>query len=92
MDIQRLRNLTTGKLHTEMSHVYLDLETITGDKGIMTHMIPMTLKSIRPWLLEHARDNRLWDGEYDPDHIGDYLLPESTEEERKTMLKARGDK
>ena len=30
MDIQRLRNLTTGRLHTEMGHIYEDLELITG--------------------------------------------------------------
>ena len=29
MNIQRLRNLTTGILHTEMGHIYQDLETIT---------------------------------------------------------------
>ncbi len=27
MDIQRLRNLTTGRLHTEMAHIYQELNS-----------------------------------------------------------------
>ena len=36
MNIQRLRNLTTGRLHTEMGHIYEDLGIITGETGLMT--------------------------------------------------------
>ena len=86
MDIQRLRNLTTGRLHTEIGHYYEDLETITGASGLMTHMLPRVMRAVEPWLREHITDARFWDGNYDPSHVGDVELPESTEEERIAMF------
>ena len=35
MDIQRLRNLTTGRLHTQMTDIYMDLDYLTG-QSLMT--------------------------------------------------------
>ena len=64
MEIQRLRNLTTGRLHTETNHIYDDLGALTGEKGLMTRMIPRALKAVRPWLREKVLDARFWDGEY----------------------------
>ena len=86
MDIQRLRNLTTGRLHTEMGHIYKDLEMITGETGLMTHMLPRVLRSVEPWLREQVTAERFWDDEYDTSHIGEYELPEPTPEDRKLML------
>lgn len=86
MDIQRLRNLTTGKLHTDISHIYTDLEAITGQPGLMTHMLPGALKAVKPWLREHVTDDRFWDGKYDPTHAGEFLLPIPTDEDRKIMM------
>lgn len=86
MDIQRLRNLTTGRLHTEIGHVYEDLETITGERGLMTHMLPRAARAVEPWLREHVTDARFWDGEYDTTHTGEIALPEPTEEDRKAMF------
>ncbi len=85
--IQRLRNLTTHKLHTEMVHVYQDINAIIGEDGaVMTHMIPGLLESIDPWLHEHVTDERYWDGQYDPTHIGEIELPDPSEDDRKTFL------
>lgn len=86
MDIQRLRNLTTGRLHTEMGHIYQDLEEIIGEKGLMTHMLPRVMRAVEPWLKEHVFDNRFWDGEYDTTHIGEITLPTPTAEERRLMF------
>ena len=86
MDIQRLRNLTTGKLHTEIGHVYEDLETITGEKGLMTHMLPRACRAIEPWLREHVTDQRFWDGEWDQEHTGEIDLPEPSAEDREKMF------
>ncbi|WP_157648693.1 hypothetical protein [Thiobacillus denitrificans] len=86
MDIQRLRNLTTGRLHTEIGHVYEDLEAITGERGLMTHMLPRAARAIEPWLREHVSDPRFWDGEYDTTHIGEHVLPEPTTDDRAAML------
>ena len=86
MDIQRLRNMTTGILHTEISHVYEDLESIIGDRGLMTHMLPMALNSVEQWLREHVTDQRFWDGEHDTTHIGEYQLPQPTAADMEAMF------
>jgi len=86
MDIQRLRNLTTGRLHTEIGHVYEDLGWLIGETGLMTHMLPRVLRAVEPWLREHVTDHRLWNGEYDTTHTGTIDVPEPTAEDRAAML------
>lgn len=88
MDIQRLRSLTTGRLHTEISHVYEDLAAITGEEGLMTHMLPRALNAIEPWLRKHIADPRFWDGAFDQSHTGELALPEPTETDRAAMFAA----
>lgn len=85
-DIQRLRNLTTGRLHTKMEHIYQDLEKITGEPGLMTHMLPRANDAVEPWLREHVTDVRFWDGQYDTTHTGEIELPEPSEADRKSMF------
>lgn len=85
MEIQRLRNLTTGRLHTKMEDIYEDLETVIGE-ALMTHMLPRAIRAIEPWLREHVKDQRFWDGEYDPSHQGEFELPEATEQDRRRCL------
>ena len=86
MEIQRMRNLTTGLLHTEMGHIYQDLEEITGEKGLMTHMLPRVMRAVEPWLRERITDARFWDDAYDKTHTGEITLPTPTAEERKLMF------
>jgi len=86
MNAQRLRNLTTGRLHTKMEHIYEDLGIITGETGLMTHMLPRAMRACEPWLREHITDPRFWDGEYDTTHTGEIELPESTEQDRAAMF------
>lgn len=86
MDIQRLRNLTTSRLHTKMEHIYEDFGFIVGDEGLMTHMIPRVSKAVEPWLREQVTDQRFWDGEYDVTHMGDYPLRAMTKEESSAAL------
>ena len=74
MDIQRLRNLTTKRLHTGMSHIYEDLGFIVGDDGLMTHMLPRVIDAVEPWLRSQVSDERFWDGAYDTTHTGEYPL------------------
>lgn len=83
MNIQRLRNLTTGRLHTEMGHIYQDIEHLTGLPGIMTHQIPNAMRALKPWLRERVPDKRFWDGEYDTSHIGEYDIEPMTDDERE---------
>ena len=86
MNIQRLRNLTTGRLHTDIGCVYEDLEKIMGQQGLMTHMLPRAVRAVEPWLRAHVAESRFWDGEYDISHTGDYQLPEPTEADRQAMM------
>lgn len=75
MDIQRLRNLTTDKLHTQISDICEDIEFLVGEKGIMTHMLPNACKALkRVYLLSQIKDERFWDGQYDTNHRGDYPI------------------
>ena len=86
MQIQRLRNLTTGRLHTEIQHVYEDLETLTGESGLMTHMLPNVMKAVEPWLRQHVTDERFWDGKHDTSHVGTIELPTPTAKDRNAMF------
>lgn len=72
MDIQRLRNLTTGRLHTDIGCIYEDIEYLTGMEGIMTHMLPRACTCLMPYLKEKVTDERFWDGEYDTTHVGTF--------------------
>lgn len=71
MDIQRLRNLSTGMLHTKIDHVYEDIEYLVGEKGVMTHMLPNAMRALEPYLREKAPDPRLWDDKYYTTHQGE---------------------
>lgn len=86
MNIQRLRNLTTGLLHTEMAHIYEDLEIITGELGLMTHTLPRAMRAVEPWLRERVTDLRFWDGKFDTTHTGELELPTPSDEDRKAMF------
>lgn len=86
MDIQRLRNLTTGRLHTDIGHIYEDLGTITGEAGLMTHMLPRAMRAVEPWLREHVTDPRFWDGQFDTTHVGEITLPTPSDTDRKLMF------
>lgn len=91
MDIQRLRTLTTGRLHTEMDHVYQDIETITGIPGVFTHQIPNIMRAMTPYLKAVVTDPRFWDGEFDQSHVGEYDVPPMPKDEQETTLKRFGE-
>lgn len=86
MDIQRLRNLTTGILHTQMQDIYDDIEALTGADGIMTHQLPNAVKAMEPWLRQRLPDPRFWDGKFDTDHTGDVDIEPMTSVERGEMF------
>ena len=79
--------MTTQLLHTEMGHIYEDLGIITGETGLMTHMLPRAMRACEPWLREHVTDPRFWDGKFDTAHVGEIELPEPTADDRKEMFK-----
>lgn len=85
IDAQRLRNLTTQRLHTDMGDFYKDLETIYGEKGFITPMLPNLLLAAEPWLRAKDLDPRFWDGAHDPSHTGTVTLPVPSKRDRAKM-------
>ncbi len=69
-----------------MGHIYEDLGEITGETGLMTHMLPRACKAVEPWLREHVKDPRFWDDKYDTTHTGEIELPTPSEADRKAMF------
>lgn len=86
MNNQRLRNLTTDILHTRMQDIYEDIAYITGIPGIMTHQIPNALRAILPYLKEHIKDERFWDGKFDQTHTGEFDIAPMSPADREAML------
>lgn len=87
MKNQNIRNLTTFRLHTCMDDIYKDIEYITGTSGIMTHQLPNAGTALQPWLKEKIKDERFWDGQYDPTHKGSTRLKPMTTKERDEFWK-----
>lgn len=90
MNAQRLRNLTTGILHTKMEDIYEDIEKITGCPGIMTHQIPAAHAAILPFLKDKIKDKRFWNDKYDTKHDGEIDIPSMNDEEKAAMFKIFG--
>ena len=87
MNIQRLRNLTTGRLHTNIEHVYKDIELLTGMDGIMTHMIPNASRAMESFLKDSVKESRFWDVKYDTSHRGDYEISPMNAKEKEVFIK-----
>jgi hypothetical protein len=86
IDVQRLRTLTTGRLHTEhLWHCEDDIKAITG-VSIPTHQIPDALDALVPYLQRHLADSRFWNQAYDPLHVGEMDVPEMDEQEEGLFL------
>ena len=60
---KRIRNLTTGILHTCMDDVHRDLAAIVGVDGLMTHQLPRVRDCVLPWLREKTKNDPVFWGE-----------------------------
>lgn len=92
ISIKRLRNLTTGKLHTTLDNVQADVERFTDRPGVPTHEVVAAVQALEPWLREKYPDPRLWNGEFDPDHVGEVELHVLTPEAMKEFWRLFGGK
>lgn len=90
MDIQRLRNLTTGRLHTNMGDIYQDIEYLTGEKGVMTHMLPNACRALEPYLRDKVPNQKFWEDVYDTTHTGEVDVPPMDDAERKAFWERYG--
>lgn len=88
MDVQRLRNLTTGLLHTDVSHYYEDLLMISGvESPVYTHQLPALLRAVLPWLREKIQDDKFFNGKHNPSEKGVFWLPKPTKDEQKEIIR-----
>ena len=90
MNIQRVRNLTTGILHTQMSDIFEDIEAITGEKGIMTHQLGNANKALWPYLIKVVPDERFWNEKHDTEHTGEVDVPAMNAEQRAEFFERFG--
>jgi hypothetical protein len=86
MDIQRLRNLTTGRLHTDTRDIVKDIEHLTGTKGLRTDQLPEARRAMLPWLEKVITDPRFWDGQFDTTHVGEYEIVPMTKAESAACM------
>jgi len=86
---QRLRNLTTHRLHTYVGDVYEDIETLIGVRGIMTHQLPNALTAMEPWLKSKLPE-RFFDGQFDTTHTGETHIEPMTAAEQAEFWKRFG--
>lgn len=89
MDIQRLRNLTTGRLHTSMDHIYEDFAFFTGH-DFCTHQLPNALEALLPFLRKRVLEARFWDYKFDTTHVGQFAVKPLDADELNEFLKAFG--
>lgn len=80
----KLRNVTSGILHTEVGDVYKFYEEYIGEKGIMTHHIPSAFKALQPILktkLSEEWFNEEWikEGLNEPVEVADLTAEEKAE-------------
>lgn len=84
----KLRNMTTGRLHTEIGDVYKFIEEYTGEKGIMTHHIPSACPPIQTILKRHLSAEWFTD-EWIKTGLDEVVeIPYMTEDERKEFWEA----
>lgn len=82
MNIQRLRNITTGLLHTQMQDIYEDIDYLTGQPGVSTIILGPASKALEFYLRRYLTDERFWQDVYDPSHVGEVDIPPMDEEDQ----------
>lgn len=82
---QRLRNLTTERLHTNIADIYEDLMAIVGG-----FFLPISISavhtSVLKWLKTLDLDPKFWEDEFDPDHVRETELPEPSQDQREQTI------
>ena len=81
--IGKLRNITTGILHTDMDDVYEFFEQYLNEKGIYTHHLPSAGKAILP-ILKKKLPAEWFSKDYIITGLNEEAeVPDMTEEEKK---------
>jgi len=82
--VQRLRNLTTRRLHTHIGDVCEDLETILATP-IAIEEIAIGIRAITPWLKKQDLPSTYWDDSKDQRNQSIYYLEDMSAEEQASI-------
>ncbi len=85
MDIQRIRNLTTGILHTNLLDVHEDVARLTG-VVILKREMPFVIPAMREWLRRVVEDERFFDVGLCYGHVGEIDMPRMSILEKGAFL------
>lgn len=77
-------NITTGFLYTEMGDIYKFFNDVV-EPGIMTHMLPNSMRAIEPILRTKLPAN-LFDIPYTPEIANEQVEFEFTDEDKKQFF------
>ena len=86
MDIQRLRNLTTGKMHTNINNIKDDITFFVGRGVDSTFLLSRVNDRLIPHLREKLKDEKFWNGKYDPEHTGTIEVSPLTSDEQMILI------
>jgi len=79
---QRIRNLTSGILHTNPEDVKNDLGAILGIGDSLPHfMVTKMMQPVKDFLRKNILDQRFWDDKLDLSHVGTINISEPTDAE-----------
>lgn len=87
----KLRNVTSGRLHTDIGHVYEFYNEYTGADGIMTHHLPSAFQALLPILKGKLSDEWFTDEWIKTGLDEPVEVPEMTQEERDSFWKSFGE-
>lgn len=89
--VGKLRNVTTGILHTNIGDVYKFFEEYTGEEGIMTHHLPSAAKALEPILKRKLSDEWFTKEWIKEDLDKEATIEDLTQDERQEFFTSFGE-
>jgi len=89
----RLRNLTTGILHTKLLYVYDDIAYLVGDFharlgiALMSYQLGMSIRSLKPFLASRVPAD-FFEDVYNPKDVGEIEIEPLSEQERDMFFES----
>jgi len=86
MTNQRLRNLTTGLIHTNIADIKEDVAYFVGAEYTSSAILPKANKALYPFLEARLSDKHFFDKMYDVKHLGNTEVLPLDEVEMKLFI------
>ena len=86
MKYQRIRNLTTGLMHTNIRDIKEDIAYLVGAKYTSSATISKSNKALYPFLEARLSDRRFFNKTHDEEHTGDIEILPLDEVEMKLFV------